>query len=1174
MDIINDAKQQAAKGTRRLGAADKPPDITPGTLPTVQAPVPTSVQPPSAPPQSIPIAVPPPDAPPAATPRQPIQAVHLSKEEDAQLREEMRRPIQAVHLTPAEELELVAANDPLPGDAYDPAVAAQQQEAAANAKYLARPTFERNAAVDYQRAQEGTLQDAANAFLLPGALATNKRDASQQSAVDDYINRLRPEDYVPYIINQPELRNTIADSAPQRESIFKQYVDSNNRVDYQQALSAAQLERDRRTPNSSTSDGLDWVRTIIGQRDGNRKYVAPITFNQQTQQYDTNLLGAVLYPLGVIQNTVIGGVLDARTIIRSTANLVPPQYRGFAERFLRQTPLVKQLSVAQWVLNDNKYDDGKSNIIEALRGAQYSFSDDAGEGVGIGIQAGATKTPKLPFVGEVPVNPSKLLGFAADVFVGAKVDKAVSAASKMLGIGKKTFPSVVRDATRKFDERFYQQPGKNRAALPPSAQGGALATRPAATPQLPPGVQRVTPVAVKRQLPRAPLETPVPVPRQLPPARPRNVAPAPRRILQPSRPRLPPAAQRIYPTPVATPTAAIKGGEKQLLAEVKQALSSPKQLVGTAYKQASLPAKVEAVVQHLDEVPLETVVSTLRKADNLLVDVIRKTLAADPQWWGTPIGVKLGRHLDELLDVAPAKVEPALEAAGVNVDDLKQVIADNVPTQDANAIISETLRDLPTEGTPLQTAVQRSQVARQLEAGIDDLKQQAVRTQDLTPDIGRKPIDESLLPDVDLPPLPQIEPLPMTAVSNLKAYHGSRVENLSVESIDPVLGSARNELGSGVYTYGNKAQAANPAKADVSANLPEIDGRAFGDGQLHQLELSGNVLDGKASLPQLRQLAEAVAPPELQQALRNADPSVVNILDTASETLTEEGALRFQQQFTMALRDNGVQHIKAGNITSTIDTAGARTVGVTPVKGAGADISTEVMLRNRLKMETDAAEQTGSRFLQATKADTAVAAESQALDAAQDAVEAADLKTYEAIKQSKLLDDFVPVAKPPIEKAADPAQRVADVVGKYVDNAQRSSDDYIAGIASGKVAPHKGEAFSELVRDILDGYVDDPALIAKLEGKYKKLYDQVADKIYDESYSTLLPKSVKPVATAIDDVMDEISKHPPDKVPPALQQKLDDLLDEIDDEAFDRKFAQGDQDTIRDVDNPSSPCTI
>jgi hypothetical protein len=723
----------------------------------------------------------------------------------------------------------------------------------------------------------------------------------------------------------------------------------------------------------------------------------------------------------------------------------------------------------------------------------------------------------------------------------------------------------------------------------------------------------------------------------------------------------------------------------------------------------------------------------LSKPRNPVTQIIKEQLSNE-DWWGTPLGTRFAGQVSELLQLP--KAMQSLEKAGVDVERLQQIVNDVVPTTDTQRVISELQQQLP-QLDEVTSAVNESLVAQELRKGVKQSQQDAIRQQSNTLDVGRNQLDDELLPEVSYSDTVRVE-LPLTPVKNSKAYHGTRVKDLSIESIDPIAGSARNELGSGVYTYGSKASAAMPAKADAAVNLPDLPGREFGDGVIHEVQLSGNVLDGKAQLPQLRQLADQFATPEIKAALdASGDNSVVGILDTVGANSSEEAALQFQQKLTQALRDNGVQHIKAGKITSTIDTRAVVTQSVTPAKGAAADISPEVMLRNRLKMEQDAVEQTGSQFLKSTVADTSVRVESQALDGASEAVEAAQLKTYDAVKRSGLLDDVVPQpAAPPVTtstpllgtkrytladvdnldnewtaltkrgttfrggkadgsvdrirlamrsylergtdgllsetfnngapdqswlgmlryqvdntmktgnksgietsqlwdmgwsmlrsfaneapakldevfskvgKAMYPYKEVAaernliaadwlkradsyygkppvsaaqlttkanNVISRYVETAKRSSDEYITALTEGRVPAKRGGDFTALVRDILDGYVDDPKLISLLEGKYVKLYDSVADKIYNESYSTLLPSSVKAVSTALDDTLAEIATHPPDKVPPELQSKLDELLDQIDDEAFDRKFDEAlksDTPPAKNVDNPSSPCEI
>lgn len=1381
-DLVNDQKKKTAGGDLRLGSTSNPPDA----LPSVEAPVPVDLPAKQSAP-AIPIPVPPPDN---------QQASKVSSSPPSITVPPARQPSLAVHPDPAETAAIrEAANDPLPGDAVPPPV--ETTFGSTDATFpVVRGTGEQ-----YNRPQEMTAEQAASAYLQPDA---NKAVAAQQlerAISNEAINNLGPDDFIPYMINQPGLRNLIAESAQQRQSIFAQYANENKQnADYAAALTA-QVEADRQAKNSSTSDGLEWVRTIIGQRDGVRQYNAPVQFNQQTKEYDMNLLGAILYPLGVIQNTVLGAALDGRQLIRQLGNVIPPQHRGFADRFMRQTPLFKKLGIAQWVLDGNKYDDGKSNIIEAIRGAQYSFSDDVGEGVGIGIQAGAFKTPKLPIVGEVGVNPSKLLGFAGDVFVGVKLDKVVKAAAKRLGIGAR----AVAPPTTSAPKRPQLPPSPQRAALPPArspiqAPGGAVKQRPR---QLPPASQQVVVL---------------PPPRRAYTPQPRLPATAPRKLLMPSRVAelrtplnaTPKEKLQLLKPLVAKPVQDLRKDVAKFVDEVEQ-LFEQAGSVGKKYEftAAPLDVKVYGVSTYLEKVLAskpEKLGQLLSKPKNPVVQLIKEQLQ-QLEWWRSATGKEFAQQLDDVLNTSPTKIEEALTKNGVDVEQLRQVIDDIVPPQDATDIISETLQQLPKVGDEVTDALNESLMTQQLREGIIAKADDVALQQGDTLDIGRREVDDELLPDVtpiadDVPAVPtsivdditeetapvaasvdEIAPMPTTLeerlaklavnksdygsvtpqdllteftqkevdeligsgiidrtnaggrhaitaldsdvgnianyavtsitkffkpsqkasdsilraiaanpdnlldvsqlakttglskgdiwsnvfklsrankvdvntlqeadsytadavrfgleqniggpaffvskgedfvaptgqaakavtpsppatvkakakpaaveaptppnilplkrISATKAYHGTRVQNLDLAAVDPVLGSARNELGTGIYTYGSKAKAAYPAKSDAAINLPDVPGREFGDGVIHELQLTGNVLDGKAQIPALKGMAFKAAgdSAELRAVIDNAyDVSIVGLLDDVSANATEEGALAFQRQFMQVLRANDVQHIRAGGITSTIDPAGIITQGVTAVKGATTDISPEVMLRNRLKMELDAVQQTGSQFMKATAADTLNRASAQAVDSAEQLAEAAQLKTYDAVKRSGLLDDVVPQSRDlSVTPPSQATSRADDVISRYVETAKRSSDDYITGLIEGRVPAKRGENFTALVRDVLDGHVDDPKLISLLEGKYVKLYDSVADKIYNESYSKLLPSSVKQVSTAIDDVMAEISTHPPDSVPPELQSKLDDLLDQIDDEAFDRKFSdalKSDAPPAKNTDNPSSPCDI
>jgi hypothetical protein len=1102
-------------------------------------------------------------------------------------------------------------------------------------------SFERGSGQQFERPVEMVGSQIAAAVLRPAANAAINSAQNERDISNAYIDSLKPEDYVPYVINQPGLSSLIADTADQRQAIFGQYVRENETArQYGDAVTAAaQAAKDKAAASSSVGDGLDWVRDIMGRPNGARNYSAPIALNQQTQQYEANWLGAVLYPLGVLQNTVMGAALDGRLLLRQLGNALPPQHRADADKFLRNSPLLRDNAIVNFVLNKNKYDDGKSNTLEAIRGAQYSFSDDQGEGLGIGLQptrtnvsvrgAGPTavsvpgklRTPAVgfgpmgfvlpgvalpdnftirgvPFLNNVDVNPSKLVGFAADVALGFKVDKLLSVAAKKLGIGARTYNKASQQLTA------AATPPRPQLMLPPGRSlptgngvpvGGALArTRALVTP---PGASRtlVVPIATPRLLsPAQQLPTVLPVPRRPFRAVEQLQGTPPRPMLMPSRQteltalgKLPEASVRkpldvLKPLDVG-PSESLRSRVEDLVSKMDDIFNDPDNaalLKKYDFQAEPIADKLAAVNDYITKEVIKRpnkLIKAMSTETSPIVRVIKEHLT-NPSWWDEPGGVRLAEQLETLITAKPKALTKALTNAGVDVDELLVTIRGAVPEQEAGSIIREAQQALP-KLDPVLDAANEATVAQHLKDGIKGKLDEVVELQDETVDMGRRTVDPELLPSpVDVAADAAVATkLPTRAIANQKAYHGTRVENLDIAAIDPTIGGARNELGTGVYTYGNKADALRPAKADVAANLPDVEGRTFGDGVIHQVELNGNVIDGAAELPQIKQLAVDAAPSTLRDIVA-ASPSnsIVGILDHVSANASEEAALTFQRMFAKMLRLKDVQHINVGGITSTIDTKGVLTVGVTPAKGAGANIPHETMLRNRLKMEQQAADITGSQFLRSVTADTAVAAESQALHAANEALQAAQQKTYKAVVESKLLQDAPPPVHTPAPRTGAAPQQVSDVASRYIKGGvQQSGDDYIQGIIDGSVFPKRGEQFSTLVGDILDGYVTAPALIAKLEGKYAKLYDQVADKMYAAKYVDVLPASVKPVASALDDVMAEIATYPPDKVPAELQQKLDELLDAIDDEAFDRKFDEslkGDTPPANNADNPSSPC--
>lgn len=458
-DLINDTKQKQSVPRR---------PVRPGSTPV--APDVEYTPPPTPSPAPVPIPVPPPES--LASSRVSDSPPYLDN-----------APLPPAVSPPAPALAS-SAPAPLPPSLDAQVVqAAERNQQSARMGGIAEPSFYYKTVTDLgapierradagsfvQRPGEMTTQQIADANTLPGLNRQFAEEDAQRKRTDTLIDGLSQETYTPYVYNPPEITNPLEVGASQRLAIWQNAARSDARavVISQMLANAATTPR----PNDgSVGDGLDWVRNIIGQRDGDnrRKYLSPVTFNKQTQEYEGNGFGTVLYPLGLIFNAAAGAALDVRQALRMVGNSMPPWWRNnqaqWLEQYRRATgggPLI------DFFANPNKYDDGKSNFIEALRGAQYSFGDEAGEGFGIKTQRGAGSV-NLPLVGKVDYNPTQLLGIGIDVGLGFKVDKIFERGARAIGIGKKAVDVAATPAAAETARATARQNQRN--AITPAAQ--------------------------------------------------------------------------------------------------------------------------------------------------------------------------------------------------------------------------------------------------------------------------------------------------------------------------------------------------------------------------------------------------------------------------------------------------------------------------------------------------------------------------------------------------------------------------------------------------------------------------------------------------------------------------------------------------------------------------------
>jgi hypothetical protein len=260
---------------------------------------------------------------------------------------------------------------------------------------------------------------------------------------------------VPTIYSPPNLGDVVQgfvkDAAEQQAMLRRQIKDAETREVASRMLE--ELRNIPQTQGSSTSPAFDWVNRLLGMsEDGGRSYAGPAVFNKKTGEWEGSAIGGILYALGLPQNTVMGTALDLSHFYRDTEKKMSAVYERFIPPWMRNqistlaeasrvlSPLASTAKLALDLLpKENRYYDGKSNLVEALRGAQYSFSDESGKGFGIkqnvGVRIGAPKGSKqFGF----DFNPTVVAGVALDIAVGDRTDALLNVLGKAAKLKKLT----------------------------------------------------------------------------------------------------------------------------------------------------------------------------------------------------------------------------------------------------------------------------------------------------------------------------------------------------------------------------------------------------------------------------------------------------------------------------------------------------------------------------------------------------------------------------------------------------------------------------------------------------------------------------------------------------------------------------------------------------------------
>jgi len=773
---------------------------------------------------------------------------------------------------------------------------------------------------------------------------------------------------------------------------------------------------------------FNWIGQILGQsEEGGRQYIRPFALNEKGE-YAASPLGPIMYGLGIMQNSVMGAALDAGALIQRGNQAVGNAYNAFAPawakpenspQFLKDT-IGKVLGPLSSALTDtsNTAIDGKSNFVEALRGAQYSFSDDLGKGFGIKNNMGFR-------VGGVDINPSVIAGVGLDVVLGAKVDKlftrGVAGVTKAIRGAPTASPNLITPTPGVVAKKVIETPGLfSPAQLELPFLSDPLLTVPKVSAPKTPRLKKpkVTPAAPAPKVQQQVL----PIKGMM------DEYYAADRFTNP-------AAYADYGSDV--------GGQLQLPLDVPSRKVKTPKVPSTRTPSTTAPEGIQQVLP-LDETLMEF--TAAERASNPLAYAEYTTRKKSGQL-ELPLGVDStpvervalppvervprrsgGKQLALQFDDLP---EAGLPTISVNaptptgkitvrqaVRKAQTVLAEAPPPKVPVSSVEEAIQSVPRllSSDPVEQAVldvvqvtEKAKIVGVARANVAENYKAALAEVDLTDDIARQfstsPID---VPSTFTPTGKK----PIATRASTTVYHGTRVENLDIRAIDPTRGGSASELGLGVYTTIDKGVAERASIAALNPDLPPIEGRVFSSqgGTVHELQLSSkSIIDAAKPNSHVVEIANRIAAdfPEIVEPF-TPRMTLTDVFDHAAQFESHPGTRReFQRHLTNALKAEGYTGAKAGNTYAIYDTSVLTQRGVTPTVGG---VKAADALRERALVDNAAPP---SAISKANAAESRVKALGQAqhdLDLMRTDIEGevADAVTKSGLMDHPVIDDYAP----------------------------------------------------------------------------------------------------------------------------------------------------------------------